>query len=234
MCDYFLLTKPRHANIHENDQHQFLYMDQKKVYLLPRNDIAHYQDHGLYEKDLIQWCSQFCSPDKVMLDIGAHCGTYTVSLADHCQHVYAFEPQKMTFYSLCGSVALSNILNATCISTGLGSEEQVGRQTLYKVSVDGGGSSVHTPPASTILGKEEIELKTLDSFSLENIGFIKIDVEGNELHVLQGARQTLEKSKYPTILFEMNKENQSLMDFVQSMGYHVSKVFGDNMYLATV
>lgn len=78
-----------------------------------------------------------------MLDIGAHSGTYTISLAENCKNVYSFEPQKMTFYSLCGSIALSNIKNVTCINTGLGSEEQVGIQKLNIISLDGGGSTLH-------------------------------------------------------------------------------------------
>ena len=70
-----------------------------------------------------------------MLDIGAHTGTYTVSLAQYCNHVYAFEPQKMTYYALCGSIALSNLTNVTCLNVGLGSNEQVGKQTLNIITI---------------------------------------------------------------------------------------------------
>lgn len=93
----------------------------------------------MFEKNLIEWCKQFCKKDQNILDIGAHSGTYTISLADYCKNVYAFEPQKMTFYSLCGSIALSNITNTTCLNYGLGSSEQVGKQILKIISADGGG-----------------------------------------------------------------------------------------------
>ena len=82
----------------------------------------------------MSWAKCLCSKNKNMLDIGAHSGTYTISLAEHCNHVYAFEPQKMTYYSLCGSVVLSNITNATCINFGLGSQEQTGTQILNIIS----------------------------------------------------------------------------------------------------
>jgi len=154
----------------------------------------YYRENGLCEKDLIEWSKQFCRTDKTMLDIGAHTGTYTISLAEYCSHVYAFEPQKMTFYALCGGVALSNIRNATCIPVGLGSEDQVGPQTLHIISVDGGGSSLQMSSEETLLEKETVKIRTLDSFGLTNIGFIKMDVENNEFHVLKGALQTLENS----------------------------------------
>ena len=129
MCDYFVLTKHENANVADDDNNQFLSFN-RLVYILPKNNLPFYIHHGLFEKSLIEWCKQFCTKDKIFLDIGAHCGTYTVSLARYCKHVYAFEPQKMTFYSLCGSVALSHIQNATCHNVGLGEVHQVGKQIL--------------------------------------------------------------------------------------------------------
>jgi FkbM family methyltransferase len=169
-----------------------------------------------------------------MLDIGAHSGTYSISLAEHCKHIYAFEPQKMTYYSLCGSVALSNITNVTCINYGLGSQEQIGVKTLNIISNDGGGSSLHNNNYN-ILKTEEIEIKTLDSFNIDNIGFIKIDVEDNELQVLEFAQNTLKKSNYPKILFEMNNYNANLINFLKGLNYNIININNyENMYLATM
>ena len=174
MCDYFILSKPRDAETNNDTKNQIVVVNER-VYILPKNNITYYINNGLFEKDLIEWCKQFCRKDQNILDIGAHSGTYTICLSDHCNHVYSFEPQKMTYYSLCGSVALSNIKNTTCIKIGLGSDDQVGMRILNIVSLDGGGSSLHTN--HPVLETEEIEIRTLDSFNIENIGFIKIDVE---------------------------------------------------------
>jgi hypothetical protein len=59
---------------------------------MPKTLMPYYKEYGLYEKYLIDWTKQFCNKNQNMLDIGAHSGTYTVSLADCCKHVYAFEP----------------------------------------------------------------------------------------------------------------------------------------------
>jgi FkbM family methyltransferase len=232
MCDYFILTKPNNCDVGNDDKNQIISINEK-VYILPRNNMTYYIDHGLFEKNLIEWCKQFCKKDKNMLDIGAHSGTYTISLADHCNKIYSFEPQKMTFYSLCGSVALSNIQNVICLNIGLGTTEQAGTQTLNIVSVDGGGSTLHHDNNTNILRTEEIEMRTLDSLNIDNISFIKMDVENNELQVLLSSQHTLKRSNYPKILFEMNQPNAQLLDFLESIQYNVISITGSaNMYLA--
>ena len=81
---------------------------------------------------------------------------------------------------------------------------------------------------------EEIEVRTLDSFNISNISFIKIDVEDNELQVLMNGVNTLKQSNYPKILFEMNTINSALLDFLVALNYSVQQVNGySNMYLAT-
>lgn len=126
MTDYFILTKKNNDDVSNDNHNQIIYV-KDKVYILPKNNINYYINDGLFEKGLIEWCKQFCKKDKNILDIGAHSGTYALSLSEYCNKVYAFEPERMTFYSLCGSVALSNIKNIICLNYGLGTKEQVGK-----------------------------------------------------------------------------------------------------------
>jgi FkbM family methyltransferase len=192
-----------------------------------------------------------------MLDIGAHTGTYALSLASKCKHVYAFEPQKMTYYALCGSVALSNIENITCLNFGLGSQEQVGITQLNIISPDGGGSSICNNSNNKIIKKENIEIKTLDTLThlqnsctypeltypelpypelYNNIGFIKMDIEDNELECLKGAKNTLLRNKRPPILFESNINSPiriQLFEYITHLGYKIIPIAGiANMFLA--
>jgi FkbM family methyltransferase len=157
-------------------------------------------------------------------------------LAPYAGRVLAFEPQKMTYYALCGGVALSGITNVECLKLGLGNEAQTGAKTLHIVSNDGGGSTVHAPPSDKVLNSELIEIRTLDSFGLQGqISFIKMDVEENELQVLQGGMETIVRCGYPKILFESNSQtNTALFDYLREiLGYQIVKVSGFfNMYLA--
>ena len=232
---YFILTKDAERNVDDNTNDQIFYINSSKSYILPRVNLDYYTSKGLFENNLINWASQMCSKDKVFLDIGAHTGTYTIGLASKCKQVYSFEPQKMTYYALCGSIALSNLNNVICIQSGLGSLEQVGKTTLNIVSNDGGGSTIHSPENTTILRTEDININTLDSFNINNIGFIKMDVEDNELFVLKGAVDTLHRSNYPKILFEMNKQNNELINYLKNLKYCIISINGyPNMYLAEI
>jgi len=234
-CEYFLLTKPNRSDITNETENQIFSLNPgKTIYFLPKTNLPYYCEHGLFEKPIIEWVKQFCHTDRCVLDIGAHTGTYAISLAAYSRMVYAFEPQRMTYYALCGGVALSNLRNIECIPYGLGSSEQVGSMVLNIVSPDGGGSSIHTN-WQPVLAKERIEIRTLDSFALDNIGFIKMDVEENELAVLQGAQETLRRSGYPTILFESNQENPPLFSYIRGLGYQIIPIQGQiNMFLAVI
>ena len=231
---YFILSKNPSKSVADDDNTQLYSINSSLTCILPSTNMDYYAKHGLFEKNLIEWSKQLCSKDKNILDIGAHTGTYSLCLAPYAKHVYSFEPQKMTYYALCGSVALSNATNVTCHPVGLGSESQVGIKDLYIRSQDGGGSSVHLL-GDPVLASEKIEIRTLDSYKYDSIGFIKMDVEDNELFVLQGAAETIRRCGHPKILFESNHENKALFDYItNSLGYRSIVQIGgvSNMFLA--
>ena len=232
---YFLLSKPTGTKVNDNTDNQIHVINSPLTCILPYSNLEYYYKNGLFEGALIEWSKQFCNKNRLFLDIGAHTGTYTLCLADLCKQVYSFEPQRQTYYALCGSVALSNKRNVECVRVGLGSPEQVGKQTLNIVSNDGGGSSVQ-PQNMNVLDREEIEIRTLDSFQLDDVGFIKMDIEGNELDCLNGSVETIKRSGYPIILFESNTGNNAeLFNYiVQDIGYReVLTITGVmNMFLA--
>ena len=230
---YFILTKPTHRPTYDAADDQIVFLGNHIHYILPQVNIDYYAKHGLFESGLIDWCKQFLNQETVFLDIGAHTGTYALSLASHCAKVHAFEPQRATYYSLCGSIALSNLTpKIEAHPFGLGSADQNGPQTLQIVSNDGGGSSLWA--SSQVLRTETIEIKTLDSLGLSNVGFVKMDVEDNELSVLKGAQDTFRRSNWPPFIFESNRENVALFDYIQAeMGYTIIPISGvSNMFLS--
>jgi FkbM family methyltransferase len=231
---YIILSKDDRDAVQDNKKNQFFHINRAPCYFLPAHNHDYYVKHGLFESGLIEWCKQFCNPNSVFLDIGAHTGTYAISLASFAKKVYAFEPQRMTYYALCGGVALSNMNNIDCINYGLGSDDQVGTQTLNLVSADGGGSTLQKVQCE-IIGKERVEVRRLDDMQIQGpISFIKMDIEGNELNAIKGGVETLRRNNYPRILFESNCENVELFKFIQDLGYKIISVSGTfNMFLAT-
>ena len=213
------------------------------ILLYPEESIDIHYNNAILEGSLIEWCKEFCGSDGIFVDIGAHTGSYAVSLSPKCQSVYAFEPHERNFYALCGSVALSNRQNIHCYRLGLGSPDQVGQAILKIQNEDGGNSTINDVDPDKVIRQETVELTTLDIFFNNNpltapIKLIKIDVENNELNVLKGAVKTLITNGCPKLIFEKHpdeNENQKLVDFIRSnLGYHIQPISGyENMYLAS-
>jgi FkbM family methyltransferase len=236
---YFILSKPNEGEILDIDKDQIIYINQPKIMIIPREYISHHSLYGIYESSLMTWIAQeFSSKDKLFIDIGAHTGTFSINLANKFKHVYSFEPQKMTYYALCGSTALSNIENITCINVALGSEEQAKKGTarLYITSDDGGSSSLHKSNENNIIKEEVVLIKTLDNYIdvfKNEIGVIKMDVEKNELEIIKGGLNCLKKSNYPMIFFEAETNHGDVFDFLRNIGYKVIPIQSYlNMYLA--
>lgn len=230
---YFILTK-NDEECDNNKNNNYYMSNSECTIILPSNNLDYYIKNGLFENRLIQWAKQFCNKDKNFLDIGAHTGTYSICLAKYVKNVYCFEPQKMTYYALCGGVALSGLTNIECYNVGLGSDHQKGSQKLNVISNDGGGSSMCD--VQDVLREETINVITLDSLNISNIGFIKIDVEGNELDVLKGGINTIKQSCNPHILFESNDHNTLLFDYITNeLGYKkITKIYGhNNMFMCS-
>jgi FkbM family methyltransferase len=196
---------------------------------------------GLYERSIINWSiDNFSSQDKAFIDIGAHMGHYTCNWAWKSKHVYSFECSPKSFNYLCANIALQEQnYNVTKYNVALSNKEGIMKYYIRDPK-DGGGNGIckldHDDTKNTPY--IEVPTKTLDSFKLRNIGFIKIDVEGHEKEVLEGAIETLKENNYPKFMFESwspGKENDGipstrlrseLFSFIESLGYKIIPVSG--------
>lgn len=208
-----------------------------------------YATTGLYERTIIDWASAvFPKEDKACIDVGAHMGMYTVELAKKAKHVYGFECSPRSFNYYCANLALRDLnYKVTKYNVALGNPEEAAAKTikyLIRDPLDGGGNgcSKFDSDAANI-PSIDVPITTLDSYGLTNINFIKIDVEGHEKNVIQGAVKTIEENDYPKILFESWPERctqypakelrEKLFEFIRSLEYKIVPVNGwDDMFLA--
>jgi FkbM family methyltransferase len=193
----------------------------------------------------IPWCLEHQMPeDGMFLDIGANLGSWTLPFAasGKCSHVVAWEPQRGTRECLLAGVAVNGLTDkVTVFKEALGNAGQDGIQSLHIFTPEGGASSLLKDvgpggPAGPWpwTSEERVYVRTLDSYDLglHNIGFIKLDVEGNELAVLQGAVETLKGSGLPPIFFEAwswnwyAEQKAKLFAFIESLGYGVHPIIG--------
>lgn len=209
-----------------------------QLMFFPHYGGAHYfAQKGIPEIRLIQWCTEtFIRPNRVFIDIGAHVGTYTFSMAGYTAHTWAFECTPRTFCYLAANVALHGLEEKVTIQPCALGEKNETTEIIIR-SGDGGGNGRPLEDDRDVgCSRVKIEMRTLDSFNIENIGFIKIDVEGFEKQVIVGARKTLERSNFPPIVFESwnGPQKDEVYKALQDIGYNYQMVTGtDNMWLAT-
>lgn len=149
----------------------------------------------------------------VVVDAGAYIGDSTQIFLERGAEVYAFEPDPNAFECL-----KLNCPEAHCYNTALGHGEQ------YRVQILGGnigGKWLVTDPHS------KNQAVSLDSFHLNRLDLLKVDVEGFELFVLQGARQTILRCR-PDLLIEFNPvalgqfgvSVRDLQNYMRELGYY--------------
>jgi FkbM family methyltransferase len=151
----------------------------------------------------------YIEKSKHIVDVGANIGCHTISYANMNPEskVWAFEPQEKLFGILSRNVARNNLSERVEIyKCGLGHKETLttlsSLDNVWDANMQGhnkGGLGIGE-------GGEIIKIRTLDSLDLPGLDFLKIDVEGAEGLVLQGAAQTIKKYK-PVIFFEHNYQS---------------------------
>lgn len=199
---------------------------------------------GLDEQPVIDWVlDNFIKKDTVFVDIGSHIGGYAVQAARKGAHVHAFECFPVSFHHLCANIALQGLhfsidAHKVALSNQEGTAQCQNRETIQ---ADHQGNGIARFPRDEGFGVPSVSvpMRTLDSYRLVNVGFLKIDVEGHEKEVLEGAVETLQSNQYPPFLFESwhpnpqedhliprGKLREELFAFIRSLGYIIHSVRG--------
>lgn len=172
--------------------------------------------HTMKESGEIFFLNKFCryADDPVIIDVGSNTGMYATHLKrlNPNATIYAFEPHPRTFEQLQQTSRLHHF-NAYPLACGT----KTGSQKFYDYNNNEGSEhaslykevieAIHHQPAS----EWDVNMITLDDFinekCIHRIHLLKIDTEGHELPVLQGAKKTLKENRIDIIHFEFNEMN---------------------------
>jgi FkbM family methyltransferase len=187
----------------------------------------------------IRFVRRSLQPGQVAVDIGCHKGAYTYWMRRRVGPggaVYAFEPQPSQVAYLRDAFSAMSYDNVEIVPTALSNKS--GEMPLYTTTFSTHFATLESGPAgrggtpsaarlATPVTSEVVDVTTLDEFftgSRRRPNFLKIDVEGHELAVLEGGKRTLEQD-HPTILMECEARHridgdvQPVFTLLQSLGY---------------
>lgn len=186
-----------------------------------------------FEIDHLEMALKHCRQFRTAVDGGAHVGTWSAAMALRFKKVMAFEPAPDTFECLAENV--QGIANVSKFMLALGATQCSGRISDDPSRPGNTGArhlNVSCPGA--------VQIVPLDDFNLLDLDFLKLDVEGYELHALTGAAATLHRCK-PVVLIECKKfkparfgvDAEAAASFLNSTGYReIARVRNDRVFVA--
>ena len=166
---------------------------------------------GVSEPELFKIYAGFLKPGMVVVDAGANIGLHTLLFSKRVGSngkVYAFEPGQSAFHRLLNHVERNRLSNVKCFHCALGAEEA--RVSLVENSQDNSRSFVVSETRNSNMDTI-VPLRSLDQVlaeeNIEEVNFLKLDVEGFESEVLKGARSYLKSRRIRVLQLELDESS---------------------------
>jgi len=184
-----------------------------------------------YEFDVRKVFEKLAKKSKVIVDVGAHIGRYTIlgGKINSDAEIFSIEADKNNFDILNKNISLNDIKNVNSINIALSSKKN--REKFYNY-----GLGIHNPTDIKEKRKDfkMVETDTLDNlFNKKEIDLIKIDVDGSEMNILKGGGNLFSQKKIKNIIIEITDDvcYEEVSQFFKEYGYKLHKIQYDN-YLA--
>jgi FkbM family methyltransferase len=176
-------------------------------------------DKGLpaeYQIAVRQRSIELCTQRDVALDIGANVGLWSRDLVKSFDRVIAFEPVAVFRECLEQNVTGANF---EVRPIALGDQDTMGTMIITE---DNSGHS-HLDPNT--MGAGDVQVVRLDNLNLHDINYIKIDCEGYEYRILQGAEQTIRRCR-PIVVIEQKPHDAYSKQYGQFAAVDLLKNWG--------
>ena len=191
--------------------------------------------YGEFSEGEVALFHQVLRPGDLVLEAGANFGAHTVAMAQIVGEqgcIIAFEPQRLVFQAMVANVALNSLLNVVTVQAGLGAQSGVIKVPVLNPAkgLNFGGFNISNHSTG-----EDVPVQTMDSLNLNRCRLIKVDVEGMECEVLEGAKNTIVRLR-PVLYVENDRaeHSQRLIALIQSFGYrlwwHLPRMFNPSNF----
>lgn len=197
-----------------------------------------YDPHELHAVREILKLLRTTSPKLIVLDIGANIGVHSVVMSQEVGDggVFAFEAQRIIFNMLAGNVALNSLSNVFCFHNAVSDTSGIIDIPIFDYgkpmsfgSVEFGGTQKEDIGQKPLAGEsEKVAALAIDGMNFEKINFIKIDVEGMEINVLQGAKKSILNFR-PLMLIEyLKSDKDEIIGWLKNAKYKIYSGIGAN------
>lgn len=190
------------------------------------NDFAKksFKKNGIRQTDRLRMAFLGQKRFRTAVDVGAHIGTWSVLMASVFEKVHAFEPLPETYFCLKRNLNNRGLENVFTHWTALGD-----RSGLTDMSVDSQSDGYFNSYAAHVVEGNKFPMEKLDAFGLENVDFLKIDVEGTEADVLRGAEETIMRDR-PVIFLERKRNKEAIDEMMEKLNYRKICAFDYDSY----
>jgi FkbM family methyltransferase len=195
---------------------------------------------GAYEPDETAMVLRLVKGASTVFDVGANIGWYSLNIAARfgdAVDVHAFEPLPPTFDQLVANIALNKADSIHAHPFGF--SDETCEKTFYYYPEGSGNASTANLSERDDVERIACEVRTLDEYAAESgvvPGFMKCDVEGAELMVFRGGRETIAKA-HPIVFTEMLRKwskafgysPNDIIDWFADLGYACFTVSGSSL-----
>jgi FkbM family methyltransferase len=184
------------------------------------------------EPETVEWIEKFSSPDGVFYDVGANIGAYSLVAAANGMRVYAFEPAYPSFWKLNKNVSLNRFDDRIdCFPVALSVRTGISKFEYFDTSPGSSRGFYFRGPSDGSDSRRPEARKSTLSYSMDDFvrhfglalpTMLKIDVDGGESEVVEGAKEILRSESLRTVLIEIDygvSGSSAILDHLGRSGF---------------